>query len=37
MTDKIKAGTKAAGKKIAHPDKDLNSEYEQKKTEERTK
>lgn len=37
MTDKIKAGAKAAGEKMTHPDKDLKSEYEQKKAEERTK
>lgn len=35
--EKIKAGAKAAGEKITHPDKDLRTEYEQKKAEERSK
>jgi hypothetical protein len=37
MTDKMKAGVKAAGEKMTHPDKDLKSEYEKKKAEERAK
>jgi len=32
--DKIKAGVKAAGEKVAHPEKDLKTEYEQKKMDE---
>lgn len=34
--DKVKAGAKAFGKKIADPDKDLESEYQKEKIEEKT-
>lgn len=37
MGDKMKAGAKAATEKVAHPEKDLGTEYEQKKAEERAK
>lgn len=37
MTEKMKARVKAVGEKMFHPDKDLRSEYEQKKVEERVK
>lgn len=33
--DKIQAGTKAFGKKLADPDKDLESEYQKEKIEEK--
>jgi len=34
--DKVKAGAKAFGKKVADPDKDLESEYQKEKIEEKT-
>jgi hypothetical protein len=37
MGDKIKAGTKAAGSKMKDPDRDLETEYQQKKAEQETK
>ena len=33
--DKVKAGAKAFGKKVADPDKDLESEYQKEKIEEK--
>jgi hypothetical protein len=35
--EKIKAGAKALGKKVEDPDKDMNTEYEKEKLEEKTK